>query len=89
MIGSHKILDLSFVHNILHRKAFLKKYREYEETAAALLRALNPDLPGKLHHAVSELNMLDLSVTRCPATEKRSRQQSAGCFGKLCAANLH
>ena len=59
MIGSHKTLDLSFVHNILHRKAFLKKYREYEETAAALLRALNPDLPGKLHHAVSELNMID------------------------------
>ncbi|MDR2051467.1 MAG: ABC transporter ATP-binding protein [Deltaproteobacteria bacterium] len=74
MIGNHKTLQLGFIHNIIRRKAFRAEYESCMEKAAALLRALNPDLLDRVMKPVGDLNMMDRRrVEICRALVSRPR----------------
>ena len=59
MMGNSKSLNMSFLHNIIRRKAFFQECRDDEERMHLMLKALNPTLADKIRKPVSELSMID------------------------------
>ena len=59
MMGNGKNLNMSFLHNIIRRKAFFQECREDEERMRLMLKALNPTLADKIRKPVGELSMID------------------------------
>ena len=59
MMGNSKNLNMSFLHNIIRRKAFFQECREDEERMRLMLKALNPTLADKIRKPVGELSMID------------------------------
>ena len=59
MMGNGKNLNMSFLHNIIRRKAFFQECRDDEERMRLMLKALNPTLADKIRKPVGELSMID------------------------------
>lgn len=59
MVGASTHLRFGFWHNILARKSFTAEVKRWEDEVGTLLRALNPELPSKIHRPVAELSMID------------------------------
>ena len=59
MMGNSKNLNMSFLHNIIRRKAFFQECRDDEERMRLMLKALNPTLADKIRKPVGELSMID------------------------------